>query len=506
MKSSSRVIVNTFAQYIRTIITVIVTLYTSRIVLASLGVEDYGIYSLVGGVISMLAFIQNNLSSSTQRFLSYHQGKNDQQMVIKVFNNSVCTQLVISVTLCIFLVLFTEPIFTHIINIPLEKISSAHIVYWLMLVSLFFNMQSTPYLAALIARENIVYSSIIQILDGFIKVPIVLWVSHMPGGRLEWYAVMMTGLTALNFLSYYVYSRIKYDECRHFSFATFDMKLCREMMSFMGWFVYGTACIVGRTQGIAILLNNFFTTAINAAFGIGGQVAGQLSFLSSALTTAFRPRIIKTEGGGNRQKMFRLSEISCKFSFLLMSMVTVPAIIHMDDILSLWLKDVPQYASMFCSAFLCANLVDSLTMNMASVNAAIGNVKIYSLFVHTIKLMTVPCAFIALRMECSPSQVMIIYVIFETICSIIRVIFIHYTSGLSLISYFNNVLSPIIAPVIINMIICYWISTYCHGMLILITCCVSVFVTSISTYTLALKKDEKGIIDSLIIKLLRKKT
>ncbi len=504
MKSSTRVIVNTFAQYVRTIVTAIVTLYTSRVVLSSLGIDDFGIYSLVAGVVGMLSFIQNNLSSASQRFLSYHQGRNDQAMVVKVFNNSVCTQLIISLLLCILLALFTQPVFTHLVNIPTDKLHSAYIVYWLMLVSLFFNMMSTPYLAALIARENIVFSSIIQIVDAFIKVPLVISLTYIDSDRLEWYAFMMMGITVFNFLCYYIYGKLKYEECRHFSFTSFDGKLCREMMSFMGWYVYGTVCIVGRTQGVAILLNNFFTTAINAAYGIAGQVSGQLSFLSGALTTAFRPRIIKTEGEGSRQKMFRLSEKSCKFSFLLMTMVAVPMVMHINDILSLWLTEVPQYTALFCIAFLLANTIDSLTVNMTSANAAIGKVKVYTLFVNTTKFMTVPAALCVLFMGGTLLQVMVVYIVFEFICSVIRVLFLHYTVNLSISSYLHNVLYKSIVPVTINSLVCYYLADYCLGFWFLLTCTASVAITSITTYLFALNDDEKIIIDSIMIKFIKR--
>ena len=181
MNSSTRVAVNTSIQYVRTFITVIITLYTSRVILANLGVEDYGIYSLIGGVIAMLAFIQNNLARTTQRYLSYYQGKGDFQYVTKIFNNSVCTQLAVAVFLCGILALLTNPVILHLVNIPANKIEAATWVYWLMLVSLFINLQSSPYLAALIARENMVFSSIVQILDAILKVPVALsliWISE----------------------------------------------------------------------------------------------------------------------------------------------------------------------------------------------------------------------------------------------------------------------------------------------------------------------------------------
>lgn len=497
MKSSTRVALNTIVQYIRTIISVIITLYTSRVVLANLGVNDYGIYSLIGGVVALLAFIQNNLSRTIQRYLSFYQGKNDLFMVVKIFNNSVTTQLIIAIVLCGTLALMTDIVFVYLVNISPDRLVSAKYVYWLMLGSLFFNLLSTPYLAALIARENMVYSSIIQIIDSILKIPVALSLIWISSNKLEWYSFLSFCIVILNYFCYYIYCKCKYEECKHFSFRSFNGRLLKEMLSFMGWGVYGTGCVIGRTQGTAILLNKFFGTAINAAFGISGQVAGQISFLSNSLTTAINPQIIKAEGSGDRKRMFRLSEISCKFSFLLMSMVTVPAVIYMPTILDLWLEEVPEYTSMFCISILIANQIDLMTLNLNTTNQAIGNVKVYSICINTIKILTLPVMLLILKMGMKPMDVMIVYIIFETICAITRVIFLHLSVNLSIKQYLQNVFVLILFPLLLNIIICNIVSCYLTGWLFLITGVISVFVTCISTYFCGLKKDEHEIIKNM---------
>lgn len=501
MRSSTRVAINTCVQYVRTIVSVIITLYTSRVILFNLGVEDFGIYSLIGGVVALLAFIQNNLSRTTQRYLSYYQGKEDKKMIAKIFNNSVFTQLFISIFLCGILYLLTNVVFTYLINIPLDRVVAAKYVYLFIIGSLFFNLQSTPYLAVLVSRENIVYSSIVQMVDAFLKIPIALSLIWICNHKLEYYAAMIFVVTCLNFLFYYLYCRRKYEECKHFSFSSFDYKLSKEMLAFMGWNVYGTGCIMTRTQGTAILLNNFFGTTINAAFGISNQVSGQLSFLSNALTTAMNPQIIKAEGAGNRNRMFRLSEMSCKFSFLLMSIVSIPAIIYMPTILSLWLKDVPCYASMFCVFMVLANQIDLLTLNLNTANQAIGNVKLYNLCVNTIKVLTLPVIGIILSNGMSPMKVMIVYVTFETLCATSRLLFLRISINLSVMQYMKNVLITLIPPIFINTLICYFLSRFFTGWLFLITCCASVLTTCIVSYFFSLKKDEYDIMKALFSRI-----
>lgn len=501
MNASTRVVINTSAQTVRTLITVIITLYTSRVVLTNLGVEDFGIFSLIGGVVALLGFIQNNLSRTTQRYLSYHHG--DVLKLIKIFDNSLLIHVIFAIAICCILLLLTNVVLTRFINLPEYTIGAAKWVYWLTIGSLFVNMLSTPFLAVLISRENIIFSSIIQVIDAILKVPIALSIARISNNRLEWYSFMLLCIVILNFLCYYAYCRIKYDECKHFSIKVLELRLCKEILSFMGWNVYATACTMGRTQGIAILLNRFFGASINAAFGISGQVSSQVGFLSSALTTAINPQIIKAEGEGNRKKMFRLSEISCKFSFLLMSIVTVPAIIYMPTILELWLGKVPEYTTLFCVSILIANQIDLLTLNLNTTNQAIGNVKIYSICINSIKILTIPFAWVVLDRGMQPQAVMIVYIIFESLCAIARLWFLHISVRLSIYQYFKNVLICILPPLIINFTMCYFLSPFFEGWGILVTAAISVSTTCIITYLIGLKNDELQIINYLLGKIIR---
>lgn len=501
MKASSRVVVNTLAQYIRTVITIVIVLYTSRVVLANLGVDDFGIYSLVGGVISMLAFVRRNLSRTIQRFLSYHHGSGNKSMVVQIFNNSVCTQLFISMGLCLILLLCMPLIFNYLLNIPRGRIEAARVVYVLMIANLFFHMLSAPYEAALIARENIVFSSIVSVVDAILKIPVAISLIYISANKLEWYSVMMALIVFLNYIVFWLYCKWKYEECSHFSFRTFDRSLFVEMFSFMGWNVYGTMCITGRTQGVAILLNRFFSTAINAAFGLGGQVAGQIQFLSSALTTAINPQIIKAEGSGNRIRMFRLAEISCKFSFLLMNILAVPSLFYMDFLLNIWLKEVPPFTAMFCQMIILTELVDLTTLNLATANQAVGNVKVYSICIQTVKVMTLPVVWFVLYRGMGPFEVMVVYVTFEAICAISRLIFLHVNIKLSIGQFVRNVFAGTMPVFLLNLLACYFACQYFEGWLFVIGYAVSFLVTSMATWSLGLKQDEKEILCQILSKV-----
>lgn len=449
----------------------------------------------------MLAFIQNNLSLTNVRFLSYYKGRKDEDKLREIFNNSVITQLFLGIVLCVTLYSLTGIIFNHFLNIESERISEAKMVYYFMLGSLFFNFISVPFLSILISRENILYSSIVQIFDAVLKIPVALSLIWISTNKLEWYACWTALIIVLNFILYFSYCTIKFAECKHFSLNKFNINLLKEMFTFMGWNIYGTLCIVGRQQGIAILLNRFYSTVINAAYGIAFQVAAQLNFVANSLTTAINPQIIKAEGMGDRTKMFRLSEISCKFSFLLMSMISIPTYFYMPTILEAWLINVPEYTTMFCRYVLIGIQIDLLSLNLNTANQAIGNVKYYQICLQTIKILTLPFAWLALHYGYSARVVMIIYVSFEAICSIARVLFLHYNVKLSISNYLTRVFLKVLFPFIINISVCTLLSTHLKDWYMLITFFISITITATTIYVFGLTPDEKILVNNILIKL-----
>ncbi|MBV2247331.1 MAG: hypothetical protein KUL83_09220 [Lentimicrobium sp.] len=505
MNPSTRVVFNTGIQYLRNIVSVVVSLFVTRLILDALGVENYGIYAVVGGVVAMLSFIQSSLSGTTQRYLSFHQGRNDITMQKKIFNNSVLTQLLISVLLIFILITVKPVLFGGFLNMPEERREAAVWVYYCMLISLFLTMQSTPYMATLIAHENILYATIVQLVDTFLKIPIALSLTWFTVDRLKLYAVLVVSVQVLNFMLYYLYSKRKYPETTGIRLFSFDKKIFLDMFFFMGWTIYSTGCVVGRTQGIALVLNRFFGTAMNAAYGLSLTVSGQLSFLSTSLRNAINPQIIKAEGAGDRQKMLRLSEISSKFSFILLAIITIPGIIEMDSLLSLWLKEVPDNAIMFCQFVLLSNLIDQLTSGLITANKAIGDIRNYSLIINTIKLLTVPAALLCLYFGLPVVSVMVCYVLFELICAIARLPFLRITAGLSIKGFTHKVFISLVPPTFLTTAMCFVYAHYMNaGWSFLGTFVLSGCVMVVSTFLFGLCKDEKRLIYHFAEKILKR--
>ncbi|GHT00285.1 hypothetical protein FACS189421_12180 [Bacteroidia bacterium] len=500
MQSSTRVIVNTGIQYVKTFISVCIALYSSRIILHALGESDYGIYSLVGGIISMLSFINLSLASTTQRFLSFYQGKKEPEIQIKIFNNSIFIQLFLGLVLALAMYFLTPLIFGGFLNIPPEKTATAIIVYYSMIVSVFFSILSTPYVAALIAHENILFTSIVQIAESVFKLGIAISLYYIFYDKLIYYAILITGIAGINFLVYSVYCSKKYDECKHISFKKFDYRMLKEIFSFSGWTLYSTGCIVSRTQGIAVILNKFFGTTINAAYGISQQLAGQINFISGSLLNAIRPQMIKSEGELNRKKMLRLSEIASKFAFLLLAMIVIPTVYEMDSILSIWLEEVPEYAVVFARFVLLTALVDQLTVGLGIANQAIGNIKQYSLVINTIKVLTLPAAYICLRTGLPPVSVMVCMLSLEFICSFSRLFFLKKTAGLFIRQFMRRVCMLEIIPFVCTVFVCGISHFFLPHSLFWLSFLLSMGVLSSTAYLTGLCEDEKEIINDLFLK------
>lgn len=502
MKNSARVIVNTLAQYLRTIITALISLYTSRIVLQYLGVSDYGINDLIAGVIALFSFINSTLAQTTQRYLSFYQGKHDFQMCRIVFNNSVLTQFFLALILCVVLLALTNPIFNHLLNIEKSRLSAAHTIYYFMIVSLFFNLMTTPYFAALIAHENIVYSSIVQILDSVLKLPVAFSLMWVFFDKLEWYGLCNFVIVLLNFFLYFFYARKYYIECQSFSIKSFERRIFKEMFSFLGWTLYGTACVVGRSRGLAIIVNRFFSAAINGAMGIGSQISNQLSFLSSSLTTALRPQIIKAEGAGEREKMIHLTEMCCKFSLLLLLMISIPFVVEMDNVMNVWLYIVPPYSIFFARAWVISQVVDQMTVGLTIANAAVGNVKNYNVVTNTVKILALPVIYVFLKFDYPIETTMYIYIMFEFICSLIRLIYMKHNLNLSILSYMKNVILPVFIPLLITLSVCLtYKKIFSYSLFFVGNFFLSFLIMGFTSYFLSLNKNEREHILMMLAKI-----
>lgn len=499
MNALNRVIFNTSIQYIRSGISVIISLYTTRVILNALGASDFGIYSLIGGIIAMLSFIQNSLVQTTQRFLSFYIGKDDVNKQKLVFNNSVNIQLILAFLLIAILFIVKPIIFNHYLNIEVERIDIALKLYDLMVGTLFFTMFSIPYMAVLLARENITYYTIVNLIDSFLLLPIAWSIERSPIDRLLWYGLLLALIKVINYFLYYLYSKFRYTEYINYSFTIFDKELFREMWKFSGWITYGAACPIVRNQGYALLINRTLGTVVNASYGIALQVFGQIGIIPSSIMNAIMPQIVKAEGNGNREKMIRLSEIASKFCIVLVGMIAIPLIVDMEFLLKIWLGDVPTFCSEFCRLLVLACWFDQLTIGLASSNQAVGQVKRYTLIISNVKISALIIAIFSISFGMQPQYILVVFALCELVSSILRIFVLKYEINISIRKFTNNVYRGIFIPIFSSFILCYLINMMIENDIrILITFFISIITIGLCTYFFGLCPDEKNIINGIL--------
>lgn len=506
MKDSQRVLLNTVAQYTRTIINMILSLYTVRVVLSSLGQSDYGIYSLIAGIVAMLGFITNSLVGTTQRFISYYQGVGDKKKLKEVMNDSIVIHLAIGIIFVIIFESITPFLFDGFLNIPEGREQAATIIYQIVVVILFITFLNAPFHALLVSHENIVFISIVEIINGVLKLFLVLVMAHSSVDKLVFYGFIMLGVQMFAFIALSVYDYLKYDECVWPKFSRIHKGYVKELISFAGWRIYGTACLVGRDQGISIVLNRTFGTVMNAGWGIGAQISGYTNFLSSAIVNAMSPQIVKAEGRGNRQHSIWLSNVLSKLVFFLMSIIGIPMVFEIDSILTIWLGTPPDNAGLFSIMFIVALLFDSLTIGLKHINNAIGNIGKYIRIMNTPKLFTFALVFLLIKLNAPLWITCLVYCAIEAICAFIRIPLVSEQSGLNVKLFFRDVILMEIIPVAICVATCLLcVHLFSFQYRFVLTFGVSAFIYAISMFFLGLTKQERtivlGLIKDVLIKL-----
>lgn len=454
MQPSTRIIVNTLAQYGRTIINLVLSLYSSRLVLNILGIEDYGIYSLVAGVVSMLSFITNSLVGSTQRFLSVAQGKGDKEELKSIFSNSVLIHVGLGLLVALILEACTPLLFNGFLNIPHGREKAAASIYQMVILMVYISFIASPYRALLVSRENIVYTSIIDVVDGALKVLLVMMMRVVGHDKLLTYGWVMLSISAFNLLAFSIYSHRRYEECIFPRLRLFTTAFLKKLFSYTGWVVYSTLCIALRTQGLAVVLNRALGTAVNAAYGIGSQISGMVSNISTAFTNAISPQLMAAEGRQDRENMWLLAGLQSKYAFLLLSMIGIPVMFEMPALLELWLGNVPEHAVLFGRMFLLMLIIDMMTTGLGVANRAIGKIGLYTFVTFTPKLLILPISWYLLNKDSSLMLICLAIVLIESLCMLLRIPFSLKEDGFNARHFFTEVFLKTLPPVIVSIIVC----------------------------------------------------
>lgn len=504
MTSQQRIVVNTAAQYIRTIINVCLSLYSTRLILASLGHFDFGIYSVVAGVVAMLSFMTNALVVTTQRYLSYHYGRGDKAALSAVFGNSMLLHVLIALSVLILLGALSYPVLFSVLKIEEGRMTAAIAVYISAMIMLVLTFLTAPFRALFIARENIVYISVVDILDGVFRLLIAICLTFIVSyDRLITYSILLIGISLFNLLACGIYALRHFEECHIPRWREWNRLHVSEMGGFAGWTVYSTGCIIARTQGIAVLLNRYFVSAVNAAYGLALQVNGATAFIAQAIANSMSPQIVKAAGQDQQQKVLSLSEKASKYSVLLFSLVAIPLIAEMEVVLRIWLGEYPAYTVEFCRFILIACICDQMTMGLTLANQATGKIKYYSLLINSVKLLTLPAAWLCLYLGMNAMAAMWCYLLFEVLCAVIRLPYIKVAQGLSISHYVRTVILRVLIPIAAASLLCAAVIRNVHSdYRIIITIIGAVMVYVVCSYLFALDRDEKKALQHMAVYIL----
>lgn len=448
--NNKRIAKNTFLLYIRMLLMMVVSLYTSRVILSVLGVEDYGIYNIVGGIISMLSFINGSMASSTQRFLTIELGKKDFYQLRKVFSTAVTIHFIIA----IFILILSETIgvwfLNQKLNIPCERIYAANWVFQFSIFTCCVNIVQVPYNAIIIAHEKMGIYAYISILEAILKLFAIFIISNIHFDKLILYSAIIFFIQLIIRLFYQFYCRKKYTECQ--IIFSKDLVLYKKMTSFASWNILGSVAWILRDQGVNVILNLFYGPIINASKGIASQVSGAIMGFIYNFQVALNPPITKYYALGNLLEMERLVYRGIKFSFCILFIISFPIILNIDYILELWLEEIPIQANVFIILILIDSLIGVLFGNPLTVSlSATGVIKKYQTVVSFIICSIVPISFILLKLHFDITSVFYAMIVISFISGLIRFFFCKKQIGFSVNRFFLNVVLPILKMIIVSI-------------------------------------------------------
>lgn len=450
---SARIARNSLLLYGRTIIIMVISLYTSRIVLNTLGVEDYGIYSVVGGVVSMLTVMSASLTAASQRFITFELGKKEGQELNRVFSTTVIIHAALGLLFLVAAETLGVWFLNTRLNIAQERMSAANWVFQGTMVVFIFNILSVPYKASVIAHERMTAFAYITILEATLKLGAAFAIQVLVFDTLASYGVLVAVGGAIVWVSFLLYSRKNFAECRF----RYDINkdILKRMTGFAGWNFIGASSNVIRKQGINVLLNLFQGVILNAARGISLQVEHALMNFLNSFLTAIKPQITKSYAAGDRVYFLKLITTGARFSFYLLFILSLPILLETAFVLKLWLKTVPDYAVVFVKLTLIYILVESLSKTLITAMLATGRIRKYQIIVGGINLLNLPVSYVFLKMGFEPTIVYAVAILLSVAMLASRLILLKDMISLPVVDYLWNVVFKVILVGVVASLLPY---------------------------------------------------
>lgn len=502
--NNKRIIKNTGMLYFRMLLTMCITLYTSRVVLNTLGVDDYGIYNVVGGIVTMFAFLNTSMASATQRFYSFELGQQNYIQLTNIF--SLTLSLHILIALIIFLLAETVGLwfFNTQMNIPESRMEAAFWVYQFAVLSFMISVIQVPYNASIIAHETMGVYAWVSIIEVSLKLIIVFILVGVNYDKLKLYALLMFLVTLIITTIYGIYCKIKYIECSYKWF--WDKKLYHTLLSYAGWNLFGGVSAVSMNQGINILLNIFFGPVVNAARAIAFQVNMAINSFVQNFQLAVNPQIIKSYASGDYAYMRQLVFQSSKYSFFLLIFLSLPVLAETDTILKLWLKVIPEYTVIFCQLVIINTWIDSVSGPLMTSAQASGRIKIYQLVIGSLLLLNLPISYLFIKLGFQPQVTILVSMVISVVALFARLWMLKILLEFPVLNYVRQVLGTVFLVAIMGVILPFCVKEFMsQGYLRLFLVCVtSVFSVSLAIYLIGLNNAERVFFKNKVVEIFHK--
>ena len=447
--SKKKVAKNTLVLYARMILLMLVSLYTSRVVLNALGVVDYGIYSAVGGFVATLGIVTNSLTAAISRFVTYELGRGKKGQLQDIFVASIKIELVLALIVVVIMESGGVWFLNNYMNIPSDRLDAANYVLQFSLATFAFSLLNVPFNALIIAHECMTAFAYIGIFQALGSLSVALLIGSSPINKLVFYSFLVFVVNLIVFIIYCIYTKRAFPDCKMKLHA--NKSVVKKIFSFAGWNFIGASSGVLRDQGVNILINIFCGPAVNAARGIAMQINSAVAQFASNFLTAINPQITKSYASGEREYMMSLIFQGSRFTVYLLSLISIPIMFETETILTVWLKIVPDYTVLFVRLVLIYQIVEAISYTMVTLMLATGNTKKYQLIVGGCQMLNFPLAFVALKLGAPPEYTLVISIGVAILCLITRLHMLAQMEGL--------VIKDFIQHVILNVILVYVISS-----------------------------------------------
>lgn len=491
---------NTFFLYIRMIVVMLVTLYTSRVVLQALGFSDYGIYNVVASIVVFLNFLQAALRNATFRYTTYEIGRGDNGRLNQVYSMAINSHLLLGVIVVILLELVGVWFLNTHLNIPKDRMYAANWVFQFSLITVFISIVRTPFESLILAYERMDFYAIISIVEVLFKLAIVYLLSIIFIDKLILYSILLAFITLFLSIGYYLYCKRVFYDCQYIIF--WDNQLLLDFTRYSGWSLLVNGACMARSQCITFFFNIFLGLIANAALGIANQIINALNMFVTNFTQAFNPQIVKSWASSEYDYFMRIIYISSKLSYYLLLLVCIPVIVNIDFILQLWLGDYPEYTDVYIETIVFYYLVEAMQTPLVTAVHATGKLKQHQIIISSVVFAFIPISYFLLRLGYSGTYVLGLNAVTNLLCAIARVLIMRNLINLDLNQYTKIVLRPIVLVSFISLLVVVFFkyTSEDNWQSFIVSCILSVIAVIISSYYLGIDKQERHALNLLLKK------